>query len=179
MKKLNCKNIQNVSNECVVCGEKNPFSLFTKFYECEDDYLVGECIARDHHQSYPGRMHGGMISALIDETIGRAVQIKDSSIWGVTGELKVRFLKPVPLNEPLFCFGKLFKENSLLFKGVAVLESNSGELFATGEATYVKLGIEKIAGELKDEDWHKCCEPLPHSITFYNDEKLENLLKKE
>jgi len=37
-----------------------------------------------YHQGYPNHMHGGMISAVLDETLGRAVQIYDTGIWGVT-----------------------------------------------------------------------------------------------
>jgi len=177
MRKLKCLKIQNVSSDCVVCGEKNPFSLLTRFFETEDDYVVGELTAKDHHQSYPGRMHGGMISAVIDEVIGRAVQIKDPDIWGVTGELKVRFLKPTPLGETIYCFGKLTLENSRIFKGVAVLETKTGDLLATGEATYVKLSVDKIAeGGLDAESWHECNCSLPEEIILHNDEKLNKLL---
>ena len=180
MRELKCTKVQNISRDCVVCGDKNPFSLFTKFFETEDDFVVGELVAKEHHQSYPGRMHGGMISACIDEVIGRAVQIKDPDIWGVTGELKIRFLKPTPLNETLRCFGKLTFENSRLFKGVAVLETKNGELLATGEATYVKLEVDKIAdGGLSEDDWHKCETHMPEKIALYNDDKMNKLLNKE
>lgn len=179
MRKLKCLKVQNVSSDCVVCGEKNPFSLLSKFFETEDDFVVGEFVPQDHHQSYPGRMHGGMISAVIDETIGRAVQIKDPDIWGVTGELKVRFLKPTPLCEKLYCFGKLISENSRLFKGVAILETESGEMLASGEATYVKLLIDKITDNMDEESWHECKAHMPESITLYNDDKMNKLLNKE
>ena len=178
MRDFECKKVQNVSSECVVCGEHNPFSLFTKFYELEDNYIVGEFVPKDHHQSYPGRMHGGMISAVIDETIGRAVQIKDPDIWGVTGELKVRFLKPTPLGEPLYCFGKLTMENSRMFKGVALIETKDGELLATGSATYVKLDVNKIAdGGLDEKDWFKTDAKMPQVITLHNDEKFNKLME--
>ena len=180
MRNLKCLKAQNVSSECVVCGEKNPFSLFTKFFETEDDFVVGELKPQDHHQSYPGRMHGGMISAVIDEVIGRAVQIKDPDIWGVTGELKIRFIKPTPLNQTIRCFGKLVFENSRLFKGVAVMETLDGELLATGEATYVKLDVNKIAdGGLDEESWHECKTCVPENITLFNDDKMNKLLNKE
>ena len=179
MRKLKVLKVQNVSRECVVCGENNPFSIGCKFFELEDDFVVAAFKSKDHHQSFPGRMHGGMISSVIDETIGRAVQIKDPDIWGVTGELGVRFIKPTPLNEPLMCFGKLIKENSRIFKGVAIVETKEGELLATGEATYVKLAIDKITDNFSDKDWHKCFAESPEEITLYNDDKMNKLLEKE
>jgi len=53
----------------------------------------------EHHQSYPGRMHGGVITAVMDEAIGRAIMIKyGDSLWGGHAELTMRFRRPVPLD---------------------------------------------------------------------------------
>jgi len=169
---------QNVSKDCVVCGTHNPFSLVSKFYELEDKYLVGVLSAKEIHQSYPERMHGGMISAVIDETIGRAVQINAPEIWGVTGELKVRFLKPTPLGVELRCFAKLYLENSRMFKGVAILETQNGELVASGEATYIKLDINQISNTFDNDDWFLDGQEIIQSIDCYNNEALEKLLNK-
>lgn len=179
MKKLLVKNVQNVSKDCVVCGTHNKFSLCTKFFECEGDVLLGVVSGAEHHQSYPGRMHGGMISAIIDEAVGRAVQIGNPDIWGVTGELKIRYLKPTPLGEELHCFSKLTQNNSRLFKGVAILETQSGELVATGEATYFKMSIDKIAQDFGEDDWffeHGL--HVPETVVIHNDEALEKLCNK-
>ena len=119
---------QNNSEECIVCGLQNDASLKVRFYECEGDVICAVFHNEDFHQSFPGRMHGGMISAVLDETIGRAVMIKNPDQWGVTGELKVRYLKPTPLETDLYCWGKIVKENSRLFKGVGYLETPDGEV---------------------------------------------------
>ncbi|MBQ9790432.1 MAG: PaaI family thioesterase [Clostridia bacterium] len=174
--KVNC--VQNVSRECVVCGTHNPFSLQTKFFECENNVLMGRVRGEDHHQSYPGRMHGGMISAIIDETVGRAVQIGAPDIWGVTGELKIRYVKPTPLGVDLHCFAKLTMNNSRIFKGVAILETATGELVATGEATYFKMTIDKISDGFGDDDWYHEDMEMPIYVNLYNDEALEKLCNK-
>jgi acyl-coenzyme A thioesterase PaaI-like protein len=52
---------------CFVCGIDNPIGLHLAFYTDDD----GRCIAHFHpkpeHQGYPGQLHGGIISALLDE----------------------------------------------------------------------------------------------------------------
>lgn len=179
MQKLKVLDSQNVSLDCAVCGTKNPYSLHAKFYELEGDIVVGVLVGADHHQSYPGRMHGGMISAIVDETIGRAVQIGHPEKWGVTGELKIRFLKPTPLENVLHCFAKLYEENKWVFKGVAVLETENGELVATGEATYVKMDISKITNALDEHNWFKEEVLLPSSFVLHNDEEFNKLLVKK
>ncbi len=178
MQKIKVNVVQNVSRDCVVCGTRNPFSLRAKFFECENEILVGIFEPRDEHQSYPGRMHGGMVSSIIDETIGRAVQIGNPDAWGVTGELKIRYTKPTPIGETLKCFAKLTCNTSRLFKGVAILETQSGELVASGEATYVKMDISKIAEGFSDEDWFRDDTKLPVDVILHNDKELASLCEK-
>jgi len=115
--KLKVVRKQNNSDMCVVCGQDNPFSLRTVYYAAEGGLMIGLVTGRDEHQSYPNRMHGGMISALLDETIGRAVNTEEPEAFGVTSELNVKFKKPVPLNEEIRIVGKLTRNTRLVFLG--------------------------------------------------------------
>ena len=136
---------QNNSADCIICGTENSASMLAGFYEVEGGYLVAEFVGRYEHQSYPKRMHGGLISAVLDETIGRAIMIKDPNQWGVTSELTVKFRKPVPLDTPLLCIGKVVKEGGRTFVGTGFIEDQDGNILAQGSATYVKLPLDKIA----------------------------------
>ncbi|MCB0223723.1 MAG: PaaI family thioesterase, partial [Anaerolineae bacterium] len=90
------------SKMCLVCGLKNSAGLKAHFYELENGEIVALFTALEEHQSYPGRLHGGIATAILDETIGRAILTKyGEMIWGVTTEFSVRFRRPVPLNEEL------------------------------------------------------------------------------
>ena len=143
---------QNNSRDCVVCGLANSLSLKTEFYDLENYMVVGCFNAKDCHQSYPNRLHGGMITALLDEVIGRAVQWGTDETWGVTGDISVRFKKPVPLNEDLICVGKIVKNASRLFVGEGFIEDKRGNLLATASATYIKLPVNKITEQNMDHD---------------------------
>ena len=88
------------SKLCLVCGMKNPFGLKAFFYETEKKELIAVFKTCEEHQSYPGRLHGGIAAAIMDETIGRAILMHyEKEIWGVTAELKLRFKKPIPLDQ--------------------------------------------------------------------------------
>ena len=84
---------QNNSNDCIVCGLNTDASLKTAFYELENNTVVGFCTPQNHHQSYPDRMHGGMICAILDEVMGRGLQINNSNAWGVTGSIEIKYKK--------------------------------------------------------------------------------------
>lgn len=169
---------QNNSEDCIVCGLKNHSSLRTRFYELEGDIICGIFNTEDFHQSFPGRMHGGMISAVLDEVIGRAVMIKNPEQWGVTGELTVRYLKPTPLSTKLKAFGKIVKENSRLFKGVGYIEDNEGNVLATAEATYFKMDLNKISVEPLGNNWFYENEIIPDTISTNNIDTLSKLEQK-
>ena len=72
------------SKNCFICGLKNDMGVKASFYETDGNELIAIFNPRQEHQGYPGRLHGGVAAAILDETIGRAVTIgKDADIWGV------------------------------------------------------------------------------------------------
>ena len=150
---------QNNSKMCLSCGLENRFGLFTRFYETDNHDVVALATGRDEHQCYPGRMHGGIVSALLDETIGRAVMVEDSNIWGVTAELNVRFKHPVPLNEELRIVGRIEKNGGKVFSGTGELILGDGTVAATASGKYIKLKIDEIVED--DEEFQKEWFPYP------------------
>lgn len=159
---------QNNNDMCVVCGDKNPFSLNTKYYCLENNMIVGLCNGKDIHASYPNRMHGGMICALLDETIGRAVQVTNENIWGVTIELNITYRKPTPLNQTLKCVAKITELSTRTFKGVGFIETQDGIITAQAQATYVILPVDKIVNG-EDLNWYNITDSEPiQSIEIQN-----------
>ena len=159
---LKVLNLQKNAGKCVICGVQNLFSLNARFYELNKDIVCTVTKIREEHQSYPGRTHGGIITALLDETIGRAIQINNPNIWGVTSTITVKFRKPVPLDENIKCFGRITRNSALGFVGVGVIENELGELLATAEATYIKMDLDKIEDEHGDGMlWDKFPEDRP------------------
>ena len=138
---------QQNSKMCFLCGLKNSFGLKGQFFELENNELV--CIFKpsNEHQSYPGRMHGGIATAVLDETIGRAIMMKhkDVEFWGVTIEFTTRFKKPIPLDEELRVVGRIISETSRTFEGTGELLLPNGEIAATGFGKYLRMPLNKIA----------------------------------
>lgn len=143
------------SKMCLVCGLKNPYGLKTFFYELENGELMSVCRLMEEHQSYPNRLHGGITTALLDETIGRAILIKSKGeIWGVTLEFKTRYKKPVPLDGELRVIGRITQEGNRVFEGTGELLLPDGEIAAEGYGKYIKLPLEKIADfDFEEQEW--------------------------
>lgn len=137
---------QHNSRMCFVCGVNNTSGLQASFYETADGCLVGLFTPQAEHQSYPGRLHGGIASTILDETIGRAIMIGGGSeVWGVTLELTVKYKKPVPLGVALKVVGRITGENSRIFTGSGEIVLPDGEVAVTAAGKYMKVPLERIA----------------------------------
>jgi acyl-coenzyme A thioesterase PaaI-like protein len=149
------------SHNCFICGVKNSAGVHVNFYETTNDEGVGEVVARftgqPQHQGYPNRMHGGVITGILDETIGRAVNIgegEDPSTWGVTAELSVRFRKPVPLGVELEARGRITRDIHHLFEGTGEIYLPDGTVAASAHGKYIRLKLDTIAdAEPEDLGW--------------------------
>ena len=143
---------QSNSHDCIICGMDNPFGLKAPFYEMEDNTVVSIFKYSPVHQSYPERTHGGMISCMLDEIIGRAIWIYEPDTWGVTMDLNVKYRKPVPYDTTLKAVGAVVKNSSRGFVGEGKIYDLEGNLLATASATYLKLPLSRIATNLSHED---------------------------
>lgn len=134
------------SKLCFVCGLRNNSGLQASFYETEHGELIALFTPGEEHQSYPGRLHGGIASTILDETIGRSILVGNKQeVWGLTVELKVTYKKPIPLGVELKVIGRITEETSRVFHGTGEIVLPNGEIAATAVGKYVKAPLEKIA----------------------------------
>ena len=149
------------SKMCLVCGLKNPFGLHTSFFELDNNELLAVFKPKEEHQSYPGRLHGGIISTILDEAIGRAIMIhSEGDIWGVTVDLQIRFKKPVPLDEELRILARITKDSSRFFEGTGELLLQDGTVAAKGHGKYLKIPLENIADfDVNHQEWRVVTSP--------------------
>ena len=158
-------NNQCVNDMCFVCGTDNVAGLKAQFVEDHENHeLVCIFEGRDEHQSYQGRLHGGIASAVIDETVGRAYLVDHPGYWGVTVKLETRYHKPTPLGEPLYCRAHITRESRRLFEGEGTIETADGTVCVTGKATYYLAPVEKIVSEMGGGDGAYVWEPDPREI---------------
>ena len=143
---------------CFVCGLENQFGLKSRFYRLENNEVIAVFTPREEHQSYPGRLHGGISAAILDETIGRAVMNHTTSdIWGVTVDFSMKFRKPVPLNEEIRVVGRVTSENRRTFEGTGEILLSDGSVAIEGAGKYLKMDLSRITDfDFEEEEWHIC-----------------------
>lgn len=154
---------QNISSMCLVCGKDNPLSLNAQFVEHPEEHeVVCYFEPKDVHQSYPDRVHGGISAAILDETIGRAVQIEHPEVWGVTISLDLKYRRPVPYGGKLVCRARCTKLGRRTFEGEGEILDASGKVAVSAKGVYAicppsaMTGSEDLGGVWIEDD-----RPLP------------------
>jgi len=138
-------------SRCFVCGQRNPEGLAVRFHTSDQGEVATEFVPRPEHQGYPGTCHGGIIFALLDETIGRATY-RDGRMT-VTASMTVRYRRPVPIGSLVRIVGRLMADHGRMIEaeGEAVLED--GTIAVTAGGKFVPLGDEEQAQVEQALDW--------------------------
>jgi uncharacterized protein (TIGR00369 family) len=109
------------NNKCYVCGKENPAGLGIDFeINKELRAISANFTPEDVHQGYEGIVHGGILSAVLDEAM---VKLTVSlGIPAVTAEITVSFKAPSAPGEELFVSGRLTHETRRLIQAEAKIE---------------------------------------------------------
>lgn len=153
-------NRQKNSRMCIMCGMDNEYGVRAPFYTMEDGSVMTVFQYRSQHQSYPGRVHGGLVTAMLDEMGLRSLWAKEGSeeTFGVTLSLDTKYRKPVPYGEDLIGKGTIIRENSHFFVTDASIMDIYGNVLASGMIKYIKMETGQIAENM---DAH---EEMPYLI---------------
>jgi len=86
---------QHGHRACLLCGDKNPWSLGLAF-ETDGDGGVCTALELDERlQGYDGMLHGGVAAALLDAAMTHCLFHR--GVRAVTADLRVRYPHPVPM----------------------------------------------------------------------------------
>lgn len=119
---------------CFVCGKLNPVGLKVQF-KYGDGKSSAELILPKEYQGWSDIIHGGIISALLDEA---CVYAGNSLGYNtVTAELKVRFKKPLRPEEKILVEAHAKGVKSRLIEAKATIKDFHGSLIAEAESKLI------------------------------------------
>jgi acyl-coenzyme A thioesterase PaaI-like protein len=91
------------------------------------------------YEGPPGAAHGGIIAAYLDEVLAAAV-LRTMARKAVTGELTVRYLKPVPIDTPIIGRGSLVADEGRYVDVEGRLEElRTGNVLATAQGRFFPI----------------------------------------
>lgn len=129
------------NTKCFVCGRQNPSGMRLRF-EMDGDAYVTEFVIDDAYQGFPGIMHGGIISTVLDEVMGRYLWV--SGYDAVTADMRVRFRKPIVCGSRVRFEGRLDRVAGSRAMTSARAVSEDGTVFAEARACFVIKGGDRM-----------------------------------
>lgn len=142
------------SKMCIICGMQNELGLKAPFYEMEDGSVSSIFKFREEHQSYPLRVHGGMITAMLDELGLRSLWTIEQNTYGVTMEITTKFRKPVPYNTELKGVGKVISSTKRFLQSYASILDSNNNILAEASIKYLKMPTNQIVSSNFNDDEH-------------------------
>ena len=99
----------------------------------------------EDHLATPKSAHGGVVSALLDATVGVGAlsTVCQENKVVATVEMKVTFFAPAYLNDELVCTSELMKKGNRLIFMEAKVQNQDGTLIAKASATLNAYSMEK------------------------------------
>ena len=130
---------------CFGCSTANSHGLGLHFYLSENENgCYTKCKIPDYLCGVDGIVHGGLTALLLDE-VSQWAMIGRIGKMGLTRELTVRYLKPVPTNTEIVVEAKIGtqdEKNTVLHSAV---RSVDGEVLAEGESKWMMANLSLIA----------------------------------
>ena len=127
----------NVFHHCFGCGVDHPTGLRVRVFK-EHGGVVSPIVVPKVYEGPPGAVHGGIVAAYLDEVLGASC-VAASGRVSVTGELTVRYVRPVPSETPLLGRARAV-DNGRHADADGVLEIlATGEVVATARGRFVHV----------------------------------------
>jgi uncharacterized protein (TIGR00369 family) len=147
---------QPSSRTCFVCGWENPLGLAARW---ESDPEKGEVRASleipEHFNGFPGTVHGGILSALLDEAAVRTALLEGGfDDLMVTAKLEVAFRRPTPTRTPVVVAARIIRRSASRVQAEAEIRLPDGTIAARAEALLIRPPAEvATAWEAEREHW--------------------------
>ena len=160
--KVKIRQRMSYDNDCVICGCNNPAGIGAEFYETEDGRVLCVFTGKSIHRSFPHTMHGGMSAAILDDCMGRTIQLSKPELWGLTVDMHITYKKPVPYDETCFAVAELIEEGEKIYSSKGYIILPNGEIAATAEGKFFKVDNDYLCKCIDDPSLYHLNEQCPY-----------------
>jgi uncharacterized protein (TIGR00369 family) len=132
----------NATNHCFGCGGSNARGMQLAFEQDDAARRVrGMFRVPADFQGGAGIVHGGIVATLLDEVMSKLNRFLGDR--AVTGELSVKYLKPVPVDEEIIVEGWEAERNGRKIVREGEIRDASGVVLARGRAIFISVDPER------------------------------------
>jgi uncharacterized protein (TIGR00369 family) len=138
---------------CYVCGQENPVGLHIRFFSQPDQSVSAVFELAKEYAGYEAVVHGGVISAFLDELTGWAVSLRND-LLAYTAELTVRFLAPVRPRKRHIGSARILRGRGRLWEAEGSLSDEEGHVCARASGKFFLLTLEQTDEVAARMTWH-------------------------
>ena len=130
--------------ECISCSPENVSGFALKFSLRDDNGVEAEFNCGKIYQGYPGFLHGGITSLLLDSAMANCLFAHQ--VVAVTARMIIRFLFPVAIDQPAVVKAWMREYEPPLYVLEAEMEQN-GRILVRASAKFINRDLAE-AGEI-------------------------------
>ena len=134
------ENLPN-SRTCFVCGDRNLAGLGVRF-RTDGEAVYATATPRVEHTGYNDIVHGGVLAALMDETMGWAPALANRRFC-VCVEITVRYEKPVRIGSEITAVGRVTSAHRRIWEAEGEIRDASGAVCVRGKGRYMPVSDER------------------------------------
>ncbi|HSV74826.1 MAG TPA: PaaI family thioesterase [Chthonomonadales bacterium] len=141
------------SATCFVCGDRNAAGLGVRFLT-DGDRVTVTLVPREPHMGYRGIVHGGVLTALLDETMGWAPTVRTGRFC-MAVELHIEFRRSVPVGVEITVTGWTTDTTKRIWTAEGEIRGADGTLYARGRGRYMPMpkdNAREVADYLQYDD---------------------------
>lgn len=128
----------NPANTCFGCGGANDRGMKLTFEQDDAARCIrGRFCFGDEYSGGPGFLHGGIIAVLLDEAMGKVNRFR--SVRAVTAELKIEYLRPVPVGQEIVVEAHEVEANGRNLFHEGEIRNARGDILARGRGRFVDI----------------------------------------
>jgi len=156
-------------HHCFACGELNEHGMHLELHTDPTGSWLETTLAQKF-QGWDSIAHGGIVCTLLDEVM--AWSVIGRGTWGMTARFAVQWRKPVPTGRSIRAEGRVTEEKRRLFRTEGrVVDPESGEVYATAEATFVAVPPAELERLKARYSWRRLADDAPSDATGQGDER--------
>jgi acyl-coenzyme A thioesterase PaaI-like protein len=123
---------------CISCSPDNASGLAMSFSVREDNGVEAEFDCNSIYQGYPGYLHGGISSLLLDSAMANCLFAH--RVAAVTARMIIRFLLPVAIDKPAIVKAWMREYEPPLYVLEAEIEQN-GQILVRASAKFINRDL--------------------------------------
>ena len=127
---------------CFACGRDNPIGLHLDDFALEEGEVSARFVPRPEYRGAGTSLHGGVAATALDEMLVWA-GILTEGVLSVTGNMEIRFRRPVQVGEPLLVAARVDDRSGRRLR-------ISGDISVDGQARVEASGLYLVSAEVSD-----------------------------